>query len=395
MADTMIYGDGTNSTSGANTQTHFYDRAGIKAATTNKIYVQFADRKSMPSKRGRTFKISRWQHSYDRQLADSDFAKHGFFSSRSLEDVSNGINNAKLSEGSGRKNLVDFKKVTLSADFSRYGEMIEYTDEVELFSEDTIKLKYKEELGERANRIMEDLIQLDMLGTGNVIYSGLATNLATMGNGLTADATLDDNYRISYDFIRKCVKKLVRNRAEKNTEAITGSVKIDTRTINRSYYAIIGSEVKYDLENTTKGKNNTEEFAYIPVYKYTNGVDKLADGEVGCLHEVRFIESESALVYKGKGAEVPNNYVGTLSYTGTIGTDAKFDVFPVLFPTKGSFATIGLGGMDKVIFREQDPNKTELSNPYGTKGFHSYNFWYAGIILQEEKLLKGLVCATA
>ena len=35
----------------------------------------------------------------------------------------------------------------------------------------------------------------------------------------------------------------------------------------------------------------------------------------------------------------------------------------------------------------KDPSKVELINPYGTQGFFSYNFWYAGLILEEEKLL--------
>ena len=86
---------------------------------------------------------------------------------------------------------------------------------------------------------------------------------------------------------------------------------------------------------------------------------------------------------------------GTLAYTGTIGTDAKFDVHAILFPTEGAFATVGLKGQGKINFKAQDPSKIELINPYGTTGFFSYNFFYAGIILEEEKLLKILVSASA
>jgi len=49
---TNVYGNGTNSTAGANTITHFYDRAGVKAANRVNVYGQFADRKSMPKKMG-------------------------------------------------------------------------------------------------------------------------------------------------------------------------------------------------------------------------------------------------------------------------------------------------------------------------------------------------------
>ena len=108
------------------------------------------------------------------------------------------------------------------------------------------------------------------------------------------------------------------------------------------------------------------------------------------MHEVRFIESETAMVYAGQGAAIPSGYTGTLSNNGT-----KFDVFPILFPTKGAFATVGLKGKNKIVFRQQSPDKVELGNPFGTKGFFSYNFWYAGIVLQPERLLKMLVLATA
>lgn len=389
-----IYGNGTNSSHGANTIQHFYDRAGIEASNEVNVYTQFASKKNMPLKYGKTYKISRWQHIYDRDLNTPEFQKYGFLSSRNIDDVTTSLNGAKLPEGAGKQNEVTFQKITLETSFSRYGEMIDYTDEVEIFSEDEIQTRYREELGALANRRYEDLVQLDMLGTNNVFYSGLATSTATMGTGITADGSLDDSYRISYDMVRKCVKKLIRNRALKNTEIVTGSTKIDTKTINKAFYAIIGNEIKYDLESTTRGKNNTEEFAYIPSYKYADA-SNLAENEVGCLHEVRFIESESAIVYRQQGVNVPNNYVGTLSYTGTIGTDAKFDVFPILFPTKDCYATVGLKGHNKVVFHSKAPNDIERSNPYGTHGFFSYNFWFAGIVLQEERLLKGLVLASA
>nr|DAD71075.1 MAG TPA: major capsid protein [Podoviridae sp. ctiuS14] len=386
---TFEYKAGNNSTQGANTILHYYERAGIEAANLKDIYGQFADRKSMPLKYGKTYKISRWQRSFDRKLSDPDFAKKGFLSSRNIDDVTNGLNSIKLAEGATTGNKVDFQKVTIETSFVRYGEMIEYTDEVDMFSEDTMQLRYHEELGEKANLNYEDLIQLDMLGTPTVIYSGTGTSLATMGAGLIASGAQDDKFKISYNLIRRGVQRLTRNRAEKNTEIVTGSVKIDTRTINKAFYAIIGPEVKYDLESITKGKNAAETFAYIPAYQYADA-SKLANGEVGCMHEVRFIESETATVYAGQGAAIPTSYVGELAHT-----NGKFDVFPILFPTKGAFATVGLKGKNKIVFRQQSPDKVELGNPFGTKGFFSYNFWYAGIILQPERLLKMLVLATA
>ena len=383
---TNVYGNGLNSTAGANTVVHYYDRAGIKAANRKNIYGQFVSRKEMPNKMGKTFKISKFLHMYDRALSDADFAAKGYMTARTADEVSLALTNASLAEGAGAVNKRSLQKITVETSFARYGEMIDYTDEVDLFSEDYIQVKYREELGELANSRMEDLIQLDMLGTGTVLYSGTATSKGTIGDSIATDGSEDANWLVSYDLIRKAVRKLVRNRAKKNTTIVTGSTKIDTKTIAASYYAIIDADVKTDLENITRGTSYEKHYAYVPFHKYGDAT-KAAEGEVGSMYEVRFIESESAVVYAGKGATVPVGYNGSLAYTGTIGTDAKFDVHAILFPTENAFATVGLKGQGKIKFNAQDPSKVELINPYGTQGFFSYNFWYAGLILEEEKLL--------
>lgn len=378
---TNVYGNGANSTAGANTIVHFYDRAGVKAANRVNVYGQFADRKSMPKKMGKTFKISKFLHMYDRALNDAEFAAKGFLSARSVEEVNTALSNATLSEGAGAVNKKSLQKVTMETSLARYGEMIDYTDEVELFSEDAIQVRYREELGELANSRMEDLMQLDMLATATVMYAGDATAIGE----IDADST------VSYDLIRKAVRKLVRNRAQKNTQLVTGSTKIDTQTIAKAYYAVIGANVKGDLETLTRGTvadNGSTEFVYIPAHKYASAAT-LAEGEVGAMHEVRFIESESAVVYAGQGADA-TGHTGGLSVTS-----GNFDVFPILFPTQGCFATVGLKGQGKIKFNSKSPEQVENANPYGTNGFFSYNFFYAGIILEEEKLLKILVSASA
>lgn len=382
---TNQYNSGTNSTQGANTIVHYYDRAGVKAANRVNLYGQFADRKSMPKKMGKTFKISKFLHMYDRALNDADFSAKGFLTARSIDEISTNLDaQAGLAEGAGAVNKRSLQKVTMETTLARYGEMIDYTDEVELFSEDAMQVRYREELGELANSRWEDLLQRDMLSTGTVMFGGSAT----------AINEIDDGSQVSYDLIRKAVRKLVRNRAKKNTTLVTGSTKIDTRTVAKAYYAIIGANVKGDLETITRGTGSTEEFVYIPAHKYGSAAT-LAEGEVGAMHEVRFIESEAAVVYDGQGAAATTSNVGNLSYTGTLDSDAKFDVFPILFPTEGAFATVGLKGHDKIKFNSKSPAAVENSNPYGTTGFFSYNFFYAGIILEEEKLLKILVSASA
>ena len=388
---TQVYGTGANSSQGANTVTHYYDRAGIKAANRVNIYGQFASKKDMPKNMGKTFKISKFLHMYDRAQADGSFATLGYLTGRDLATLQAQLaatdgSGVKLTEGAGATNERTLQKVTVEATLARYGEMITYTDEVDLFSEDIMQVRYREELGALANSRYEDLVQLDMLGTTTRMYSGVATSDSTLGASIAINGTEDSDWTVSYDGIRRAVRKLVRNRAKKNTSIVTGSVKIDTKTIAPAYYAIIGADVKADLEALVRGTGAEAEYVYIPSHKY-GAAATLAEGEVGSMHEVRFIESEAAVVARNSGAVVPAGYVGNLAYTGVPGT-GKFDVFPILFPTEGAFATVGLKGMGKIVFNSKAPSDVDLTNPYGTKGFFSYNFFYAGLILEPEKILR-------
>jgi N4-gp56 family major capsid protein len=75
-------------------------------------------------------------------------------------------------------------------------------------------------------------------------------------------------------------------------------------------------------------------------------------------------------------------------------TGTRFDVFPILFPTQDAFATVGLKGKGKINFNAVSPNTVNHSNTYGTLGFFSYNFFYAGLILHPEKMLVVEVAAS-
>lgn len=426
-----VYGNGANSTSGANTKVHFYDIAGVKAANAVNIYSQFADKKSMPQKSGKTFKISKFLHMYDRAPGDADFATKGYMTARTAAEVSAALSAATLAEGAGAVNQRVLEKITMSTTQARYGEMIEFTDEVDMFSEDEIQVRYREELAALANSRYEDLLQMDMLGTSTKNYSGTAVSKGTIGDMIAKDGSEDDVWKVSYDLLRRSVRTLVRNRAKKNTSILTGSTKIGTQPVNAAYYAIVGADVKSDLENLTRGQTYSTEYVYVPAYMYA-GAGNLAEGEIGKAHDIRFVESERAVVYGGEGAFASAWYntadtgltfpyatqaeavaaagssgftaAGTaalVEYEGSLATTdvgaegaTKFDVHPILFPTQNAFATVGLKGQGKINFNAKGPGEVSIVNPYGTKGFFSYNFFYAGILLEAEKVLVTLVAAS-
>jgi N4-gp56 family major capsid protein len=392
MAGEMVYGNGTNTTSGANTITHHYDRAGVKAATADLIYSAFADSKSMPQKYGKTLKISMWQQILDGAgVAGMGLDKDGnpttgnlYGSSRDLGDITAGL--PVLVEGASEVNRVVVTKKTGEVTFNRFGLHLAYTDEVDLFAEDRTQMIYREMLGDAAAQVNEDLIQRDMLSGSNVFYVGSAVSRATVGQDTTSTTGADDaDSLISYDDTRKIVATLVSNRAKKFTSIVTGSTKIDTKTINASYVGIIGPEIKFDLQGVADTFSRP---AWIPVNQYGSAAT-LMPHEVGAINELRFVETERAIKFVGGGAAIPAGYTGTLANDGT-----DFNVYPILCPTQGAFATVGLQGWGKMKFNAKAPGQVSDTDKYGTRGFFSVNWFYAGIILDESKLLRVETCAT-
>ena len=185
------YGNGTNHANKVQNLTVYYDKAGIEAATAKPTFSRFSDSRYMPQNRGREYRITVWQHIYDRQIFNemttiggnktytADFQKLGYLSSRDLATVTDELygangkfgtanytdNGKVLLEGEGPTNKVSVQGLTISTKLEKFGEMLDYTEEVDMFSEDKMQVRYRQELGYSANQLFEDLVQLDMLAT--------------------------------------------------------------------------------------------------------------------------------------------------------------------------------------------------------------------------------------
>ena len=424
-----VYNSGTDATGGANVRTDFYDRAAIKIAVADLVYGTFADAKTQQRNSGKTFRISRFRHilrdvntadqgidgegnvilstdwifnnvayvdeagadaakvTYDltapgiaaiangtEPLVFSVTASGGtgnlFGGSRNVGDVSSGM--PSLSEGASEVNRVGVFRENFEATLIRRGAFEEYTDEVMLFSDHDMQMEYRTKLARLAIELKDDDVQLSMLGAAGLrAYAGSSSTIAGMGVG-------GEVAGISYDFIRKVTKQLKINLAIPNTEMITGSVKFATTPINKAYYGICGPDVTYDLETIP-------EFRAVHEYGYASNLHK---NEVGSLHQTRFIESLRALKYEGGGADSSTNTQG-YQVTGS-----NFDVFPILFPTKGSYATVGLSGKGAITFKSKAPGQVSETDRYGVKGMFSFNYFFAGLALQPERLAVAYVCAT-
>jgi len=422
----QVYGNGTDTTSGPNVRVDYLDRKAIQLAVPDLIFSSYTDARTQQRNSGKTFKVPKVHHilrdinqndqgidgegniigntswvfnnvAYvDESTADAakvayDATAEGiaaiagnveplvveittgggnlYGSSRNVGNVVSGL--PSLAEGASDVNRVGVTRENLETTLKRRGNYLEYTDELELFSDINMVMEYKTKLARLAMEVRDDEVQLGMLGGAGVrFYSGTATSLATIGTG-------DEDARITYDFTRKIAKRLKTNLAEKNASIITGSQKFGTTTVNSAYYAIIGEDVKYDVETI-------DEYSSVEDYAYANN---LARNEVGKMHETRFIETTRMMKYEGAGAAVTTNI-------GQQETGGNYDVFPIVYPTKGSYAVVGLQGAGGVKFKSKEPGVATDTDKYGVKGFHSYNYWFASLALQADKLLVAYVGAS-
>ena len=429
---THFYGNGVNATRGQNNNIFYLERKGIKQATTRKVFSQFASKYDMPQNTGKEFRVTVSYNAYDRLPYTTDtwnereghkwteeFAKYGFMSERDIADVSGELygaggqgvidntsttaNGLRLIEGQLSGNKIVMKSTTFSARIEKFGAMIDFTDETLLFDDTYGQGQFHEQLGGKIGQVSEDAIQLDMLATANVVYAGAATSKRTLGAGIgtgdidniTKRNAIEESYKINYELIQRITSKLISYRAPKHTRILTGSTNVDTKTINPSYAAIVGNQVRVDLENVVRGANvYGEEFAMIRPSQYASQ-DSLMDGEVGSINDIRFCTSEQVICFRGAGAKVDAGYTGKLSRTTMADGETYFDVFPVIIPCEDAFATIGLQGRDKITWKSKHPSQTDTVDNYGSYGYFSASFWYGGIIKRPERMMVAYVLASA
>lgn len=431
------YGNGKDSTGGQNNLLFFYDKKGIESATAKKIFSQLASTRSMPTGTGKEYRVTVFHPIYDRlpfteatwnQLENKafsdDFIKNGYIADRNLADVENiaygsdGVgypngtytnNGLRLLEGELACNKVTIRRSTYNAKLEKFGAMIDYTEEAVLFDEAMTVMRYREQLGEHCGQFYDDLCQLDLLATPNVMFAGVATSKSTLGTGIgigavtTGRATnaVEDTYRVNFEMLQQISSRLLKFRVPKKTKILTGSTNIGTTPISACYVAIVGPQLKLDIENIVRGPNdNNLSYQFVPVERYATQTT-LLDGEFGRVGDFRFVCAEKMLVERGAGALVneqaggtskADDYIGQLSYSTVSkaggGTEDRFDVYPMLVVGDDAFSTISLIGKSKIEWLSKSPNQNDSMDVYGVYGYYAYKFYYASIITRPERVMR-------
>lgn len=282
-----------------------------------------------------------------------------------------------LSETGGRVNRVGFTRIVREGSISKLGFFTEYSQDAMDFDSDSELMQHmNRELITGAVQISEAVLQLDLLnGAGVIVYAGDAVSDITV-SGESADIA-----EVSYRDIFNLSLTLDDNRTPRETEIITGSRMIDTKTIRGGRVMYIGNELQATVEEM---EDSFDSQAFVHSHQY-GAATTLMNGEIGSVAQFRIIVVPEMQHWEGAGAVVGTNP----GYRDNGGF--KYNIYPMLVVGQGSFTTIGFqtGGKGvkwKMIHKAPGEEIADRTNPYGEIGFHSIKWWYGTMILRPERL---------
>ena len=403
----QVYGDGTNSTIGAQARTDFYYKKALIATRDKQYFMPLADVRAMPKHHGKTIKQDVYRPLLDNlnindQGLDasgtainsakwSSWDKAGSlvgaaYASETAALAASGAVVAKqnsgniygsvkdigviadrlpaLTENGGRVNRVGFTRNQITGSIVKQGFFTEYTQESLDFDSDSELMSHiTEEMVQGATELTEAALQVDLLNeassNGTVRYPGSATSKVTVNS--TADYEDLMNLSIALDNA-KCPKQ---------TKVIAGSRMTDTKTVNGGRVMYIGPDLIPLVRKMTDISGSGVGTGFTSVEKYADATNTL-NREIGAVDQFRIV------------------VVPEMQYDAGAGASGD-DIYPMLVVGDGSFTTIGFqtdGKTVKFTTTHKKPGKdiADLNDPYGEKGFYSIKWYYGFMGLRPERL---------
>ena len=305
----------------------FYDTELLENARAEMFYAQFAKKQPLPAKRGNSVEWRKW----------NTFAKAD-----------------KLQEGvipTGQK----FGMSTKTGTLEQYGTYAAISDTLELRAYDDTILGATEEMGASAAETQETLIRDALLVNTNVFYcDNVKLADGTFASAPASPCEMEGNQTVMSVLTPQMVSKVV-----------TKMKKDRVPTIGGKYYAVIHPSVAHDLRNCNE---------WIEAHKYA-APGEIFNGEIGELHNCRFVENVFAPVL---GGEYANKDGGKTYATYFFGKDS----FGIIDPE---------GGALQMIVKSKEQAGGPL-NQFSTVG---YKFETNGAtILYPERAVRVMSCSS-
>lgn len=227
------------------TMKKYYDTELLENARNEHYYDQFGKKVQLPRGRGKKLEWRRFN-----TLPNAD---------RLIEGV--------IPKGK------NFGMTYIEGEIHQFGMYITISDQLELHAIDDIILGATEELGASAGESEDVLVRNVLMEGTNVIYAPPIVN-GVAGTKPIGRWGLSNACRLTPELVNETATMLKKMKAPK---------------INGKYIAIIHPSVTHDLRNSQY---------WIEAHKYASP-EEIYNGEIGELHGVRFIETPTAIVWKG------------------------------------------------------------------------------------------------
>ena len=221
-----------------------------------------------------------------------------------------------------------FGMTSIEATTTQHGDYVTVSDRLELEAYDDVIFGCTEEMGAAEGETYDTLTRNILVAGNSVAYAG----------GKTSRSALTEADVLTPELVAKAVTWLKKNKAPK---------------IDGCYVAIIHPSVAFDLRNSEEWK----EF-----HKY-NDVAPIFKGEIGMLHGCRFVESNTAKIWKdGDVATYATLFLGK-------------DAYGILDP-EGE-------GMEMIV-----KTKGQIGGPLEQFSTIGYKFCHGAKILYQERMLR-------
>lgn len=377
-----VYADpikGKESSIGEQIVTAYFERKAVEEAAPEQYFTQLASVKMMPKNSGKT--IERYVHIPlldDRNINDQGINALGkkiengnlYGSSRDVGTVTRKM--PVIDENGQRVNRVGFKRRKIKGTMQNFGYFTEYSrDSLDFDTENDLEQYVNSQMISTASQITEDLLQIDLLNAAGTIY---------YGGTAQSDTEMNETSKVAYEDLARLSVALDNTRTPKNTTVITGSMKVDTKTLPAARVMFIGPDM---IQQLRKMKDYHGDAAFIPVQKYGDATTILR-GEIGTVDQFRIVVNPEMMKWEGVGAVVTDD-------KGIYTTDGKADIYPMLVVGDDAFTTIGFhptGTNTKFEIIHVKPGSGNASNadPYGKRGFMSIQWWYGFMVHRPERI---------
>lgn len=377
-----VYADpikGKESSIGEQIVTAYFERKAVEEAAPEQYFTQLASVKMMPKNSGKT--IERYVHIPlldDRNINDQGINALGkkiengnlYGSSRDVGTVTRKM--PVIDENGQRVNRVGFKRRKIKGTMQNFGYFTEYSrDSLDFDTENDLEQYVNSQMISTASQITEDLLQIDLLNAAGTIY---------YGGTAQSDTEMNETSKVAYEDLARLSVALDNTRTPKNTTVITGSMKVDTKTLPAARVMFVGPDL---IQQLRKMKDYHGDAAFIPVQKYGDATTILR-GEIGTVDQFRIVVNPEMMKWEGVGAVVADD-------KGIYTTEGKADIYPMLVVGDDAFTTIGFhptGTNTKFEIIHVKPGSGNASNadPYGKRGFMSIQWWYGFMVHRPERI---------